>query len=67
MLAALRQRVVYGAQTRLAARTKLLEIWYPRIRRSPLGDLFSLTRATGAETLRCANGSAMSLYLQVRV
>jgi hypothetical protein len=56
-----RQRLVYGAQTRLAARTKLFDVWWPRIRRSPLAGTFKLSRATGAETLRCANGSAMSL------
>jgi phage terminase large subunit-like protein len=61
MLSTPRQRLVYGAQTRLAARTKLFEVWWPRIRRSPLAGMFSLTRATGAETLRCVNGSVMSL------
>lgn len=56
-----RQTVTYAAQTRLAARTRLFENWYPKIRRSPLRDLFSLSRATGAETLRCTNGSTMTL------
>jgi phage terminase large subunit-like protein len=61
LLAAPGQRVVYGAQSRLAARGKLFDTWWPRIRRSPLGDLFTLSRATGAETLRCSNGSLMTL------
>lgn len=61
MLAAPYQRVVYGAQSRLAARVKLFDIWWPRIRRSPLRDLFTLTRATGAESLRAGNGSVMTL------
>ena len=61
MLSAPGQRVVYGAQTRLAARTKLFDVWWPRIRRSALGPMFSLSRATGAEALRSANGSSLSL------
>jgi hypothetical protein len=56
-----RQTVVYGVQTRLAARRKLFDTWWPKLRRSQLGELFSLDRATGAEALRCANGSIMSL------
>ncbi len=61
MLAASGQVVVYGAQTRLAARTKLFDRWWPRLRRSPLRDVFTLTRATGAESLRSANGSVTYL------
>ena len=57
MLAAPSQTVVYGAQTRLAARTKLFDRWWPRLRRSALGGMFTLSRATGAEALRAANGS----------
>lgn len=61
MLAAPDQRVVYGAQTRLAARGKLFDSWWPRVRRSPLRDLFTLSRAMGAETLRCSNGSMLTI------
>jgi len=61
MLSAPQQRVAYAAQTRLAARTRLFEVWFPRIRRSPLRDMFGLSRATGAETLRCTNGSILTL------
>jgi phage terminase large subunit-like protein len=61
MLAAPGQTVLYGAQTRLAARTKLFDRWWPRLRRSPLRDMFTLTRATGAESLRAVNGSVMYL------
>jgi phage terminase large subunit-like protein len=61
MLSAPGQRVVYGAQTRLAARTKLFDTWWPRVRRSALGGMFTLSRATGAEALRCSNGSSLSL------
>jgi phage terminase large subunit-like protein len=61
MLSAPNQRIVYSAQTRLAARTKLFDSWFPRIHRSALGGMFSISRATGAETLRCSNGSTMAL------
>ena len=61
MLAAPDQRIAYAAQTRLAARTKLFDTWWPRLRRSPLGELFTMTRATGAETLRARNGSLLGL------
>ncbi len=61
MLAAPSQTVVYGAQTRLAARTKLFDRWWPRLRRSALGGMFTLSRATGAEALRAANGSTCYL------
>lgn len=61
MLAAPGQRVAYMAQTRLAARGKLFDTWWPMLRGSPLAGLFSLTRATGAESLRAANGSILSI------
>ena len=61
MLSAPNQRIVYSAQTRLAARTKLFDSWFPTVRRSKLGDMFALSRATGAESLRCSNGSTMAL------
>lgn len=61
MLSAPGQTVTYAAQTRLAARTRLFDRWWPRIRHSALGGLFTLSRATGAEALRAANGS--TLYL----
>lgn len=61
MLAAPGQRIAYGAQTRLAARGKLFDTLWPTLRRSPLGGLFRLTRATGAESLRCSNGSILTL------
>jgi phage terminase large subunit-like protein len=61
MLAAPGQTVVYASTTRLAARTKLFDKWWPRLRRSPLREMFTLTRATGAEALRAANGSTCYL------
>lgn len=61
MLAKPGQRVAYMAQTRLAARSKLFDLWWPALRRSPLSELFTLTRATGAESLRSANGSILTI------
>lgn len=61
MLSAPGQRVTYTCQTRLAARGKLFDTWWPRINRSPLRDLFALTRATGAESMRSSNGSILTL------
>lgn len=61
MLAAPGQRVAYGAQTRLAARGKLFDTLWPMLRRSPLGGLFRLVRGMGAESLRCSNGSILTL------
>jgi phage terminase large subunit-like protein len=61
MLSAPSQTLVYAAQTRLSARTRLFDVWWPRLRRSPLAGMFTLTKATGAESLRCVNGSVLYL------
>ena len=55
------RRVVYGAQSKIAARQKLLRTWWPAVARSPLADQFTIHRANGAEALRCANGSELVL------
>jgi phage terminase large subunit-like protein len=52
-----RLHAVYGAQTRLAARQKLLDDWVPMIRRSPLSKLFEVSRATGQEALLALGGT----------
>jgi phage terminase large subunit-like protein len=61
MLSAPSQWVVYGAQSRLAGRRRLVSVWWPRIKRSPLADLFTLSKATGGESLTAANGSLLTL------
>jgi len=61
LIAAPDQAVLYGAQTRIAARGKLFDVLWPRVRRSPLGPMFKLERAMGYETLRCSNGSTLRL------
>jgi phage terminase large subunit-like protein len=61
MLSSPGQWVVYGAQSRLAARRRLISVWWPRIKRSPLGGLFELSKGTGSESLTAANGSMLTL------
>lgn len=61
MLAQPRQKIAYGAQTRLAARGKLLDDWWPRLAAGPLADLFTVSRVNGSESLRSANGSMLVL------
>lgn len=61
MLAASDQWCVYGAQSRLAARRRLLKVWWPRLQRSRLGGLFTIHRGTGQESLEAANGSILTL------
>ena len=54
-------RVLYGAQTRGAAREKLLSSWWPRLAHSPFGDRLRLFRGFGAETIQVDNGSTLQL------
>lgn len=61
MLSAPGQTITYAAQTRISARTRLFDRWWPRIRRSPLRDMFTLSRAMGAEALKASNGSTCYL------
>lgn len=61
LLASSDQVAAYGAQTRLAARSKLFDTLWPMIRRSDLATMFRLVRATGQESLRCSNGSRLVL------
>lgn len=61
MLADPGQHCVFAAQSRLAARNKLFDDWWPILRRSALGPMFELTKATGNEALRCSNGSLLRI------
>jgi phage terminase large subunit-like protein len=54
-------RVLYAAQTRGAAREKLLSSWWPRLSRSPYADRLKLFRGFGAETVLVDNGSTLQL------
>jgi phage terminase large subunit-like protein len=55
------QWLTYTSASRLAARRKLLRVWWPVIRSSPLGHMFKVTRGTGSETLECVNDSTLIL------
>jgi phage terminase large subunit-like protein len=55
------QLVLYSAQSRVAARRKLLHSWWPRIVRSPMSPRFKLFRGFGNEALFCDNGSRLEL------
>lgn len=61
LLAAPAQNVAYGAQTRLAARGKLMDTLWPWLRSTDLAPMFRLSRGTGSETLYCKNGSKLKL------
>jgi phage terminase large subunit-like protein len=61
MLSAPDQRLVYAAQNRLSARSRLLDTWWPKISRSPLASKFKVTRGMGGESLRASNGSLLTL------
>jgi phage terminase large subunit-like protein len=54
-------RILYGAQTRVAARQKMLSAWWPRLARSPLGEDLKLFRGFGNESIEHANGSVLQL------
>jgi phage terminase large subunit-like protein len=54
-------RVMYGAQTRMAARQKMLATWWPRLAASPLGADLRLFRGFGNECLEHVNGSVLQL------
>ena len=49
-------RILYGAQTRVAARQKMLATWRPMLSRAPLGEDLRLFRGFGNETIEHANG-----------
>jgi phage terminase large subunit-like protein len=53
--------VLFGAQTRLVARERLIWSWWSRISASPLADRFTLYRGYGAEALACDNGAVLRL------
>jgi phage terminase large subunit-like protein len=61
MLAAPNRWLTYTSASRVAARRKLLKVWWPLIQRSPLRDMFTVTKGTGSESLECSNGSILLL------
>ena len=54
-------QIGYTAQTRLDARHRLLDSWWPRIKRSRLAPFMDIRRGSGSEALLFKNGSMLSL------
>ena len=54
-------QIAYTAQTRLDARHRLLDSWWPRIARSKLAPLIDVRRGSGSEAFVFRNGSMLSL------
>jgi phage terminase large subunit-like protein len=53
--------VSYSAQTRLAGRRRLLDVWWPRIRASPLRNMVDVRKGYGSEAYVLRNGSMIML------
>jgi phage terminase large subunit-like protein len=51
----------YSAQTRLAGRRRMLDVWWPLIRRSPLSALAGVRKGYGSEAFVFRNGSMIML------
>jgi phage terminase large subunit-like protein len=54
-------QISYTAQTRLDARHRLLDVWWPRIARSKLAPFIDVRRGSGSEALIFRNGSLLGL------
>ena len=54
-------QIAYTAQTRLDARHRLIDVWWPRIQRSKLAPLIGIRKGSGSEALVFANGSLLGL------
>jgi len=61
LLSAPDQLVLYSAQSRVAARRKLLHTWWPRLEHSPLAGRLKLFRGFGSECVTLDNGSRLEL------
>jgi hypothetical protein len=53
--------VSYSAQTRLAGRRRMLDVWWPVIRRSALRSVVDVRKGYGSEAYVFANGSMIML------
>ena len=53
--------ISYSAQTRLAGRRRMLDVWWPRIRKTPLRKLMEPRRSFGSEAYQFRNGSLLML------
>jgi phage terminase large subunit-like protein len=53
--------ITYSAQTRLSGRKRMLDVWWPRIRRSPLARRADVRKGYGSEAFTFTNGSMIYL------
>ena len=53
--------IAYSAQTRLAGRRRMLDVWWPLISRSALRSVAGVRRGYGSEAFTFANGSLIML------
>jgi phage terminase large subunit-like protein len=54
-------QISYAAQTRLDARKRLLDVWWPIIKRSRLAPFVDVRRGSGSEAYLFKNGSMLGL------
>jgi phage terminase large subunit-like protein len=54
-------QISYTAQTRLDARHRMLDVWWPRIEASKLATFIGIRRGSGSEALTFRNGSLLGL------
>lgn len=54
-------QISYTAQTRLDARHRMLDVWWPRIAKSKLAPFIGIRRGSGSEALTFKNGSLLGL------
>jgi phage terminase large subunit-like protein len=54
-------QIAYTAQTRLDARHRLLDVWWPRIAASKLASFIDVRRGSGSEAYLFKNGSMLGL------
>lgn len=54
-------QISYTAQTRLDARHRMIDYWWPRIQRSPLRRYIGIRKGSGSEALLFRNGSMLSI------
>jgi phage terminase large subunit-like protein len=54
-------QISYTAQTRLDARHRMIDVWWPRIQGSKLARFIDIRKGSGSEALVFANGSMLGL------
>jgi phage terminase large subunit-like protein len=54
-------QIAYTAQTGKDARHRMIDVWWPRIRKSKLAPFIDLRKTSGSEALLFANGSMLGL------